>query len=215
MKMRCEEADSLADGRLVSPSAQRNKGPILGVLERVLPRSGLVLEIASGTGQHVVHFARALAGLTWQPTDPDPDCRRSISAWLAAESLPNVHRPLDLDARRLPWPVSACDALVCINLVHIAPWTAVTALFSGAKLVLREAGPLYLYGPYRAQGRPTAPSNLAFDRALRAHNPEWGVRDVEQVARVADEQGFDLVETTAMPANNLSILFRRRRVTSG
>ena len=212
--MRCEQTEALNDGRLVSPSAERNKGPILTALERVLPGTGLVLEIASGTGQHVVYFARTLGHLTWQPTDPDPDCRRSISAWLAAENLPNVLRPLELDVGKLPWPVAAFDALVCINLIHIAPWTATTALFAGAEFALREAGPVYLYGPYRVQGRHTAPSNQVFDRALRAHNPEWGVRDLEAVVQLADEHGFDLVETAAMPANNLSVLFQRRRTTS-
>jgi hypothetical protein len=211
--MRCEQADELTDGRLVSPSAERNKGPILTVLERVLPPTGLVLEIASGTGQHVVYFARALKRLIWQPTDVDADCRRSISAWLAAENLPNVNRPLDLDVRTSPWPVPAVDAIVCINLVHIAPWAVTTALFAGAKLALCEAGPVYLYGPYCVQGRHTAPSNEAFDGALRAHNPDWGVRDLEEVTGVAEEHGFDLINTVEMPANNLSVLFRKRQTT--
>lgn len=212
--MRCEKTEALNDGRLVSPSAERNKGPILAILERVLPSTGLVLEIASGTGQHVVHFARTLERLAWQPTDADPECRRSISAWLTGENLPNVLRPLELDVGRLPWPVAAFDALVCINLIHIAPWTVTTALFAGAELALREAGLVYLYGPYRVRSGHTAPSNQAFDRALRAHNPEWGVRDLEAVTQVAEEHGFDLAETTAMPANNLSVLFQRRRTTT-
>jgi hypothetical protein len=144
--MRSERAEDLPDERLVSPSAERNKGPILTVLERVLPPSGLVLEIASGTGQHVVHFARALTELRWQPSDPDGDCRRSIRARLAIENLANVHQPLDLDVRTRPWPSLAPDAIVCINLIHIAPWAAATSLFSGAKIALREAGLIYLYG---------------------------------------------------------------------
>lgn len=209
--MRCEQADELTNGRLASPSAERNKGPILSVLERVLPRTGLVLEIASGTGQHVVCFARALKHLDWQPTDADADCRRSISAWLATENLPNVHPPLDLDVRALPWPVPAVDAIACVNLVHIAPWAVTAALFAGAKLALREAGLVYLYGPYRVRGRHTAPSNVAFDGALRARNPEWGVRDLEEVTGVAEEQGFHLIDTVEMPANNLSVLFRKRQ----
>lgn len=208
--MRCEHADELPDDRLVVASAERNSGPILKVLKRVLPETGLVLEVASGTGQHVVHFAQALKALSWQPTEMDAVCRRSISAWLMTEHLANVRQPLDLDVRTLPWPVPTLDAIVCINLVHIAPWSVATALFAGAGLALREAGLLYLYGPYSVQGKHTAPSNAAFDSALRAQDPEWGIRDLEDVDQVAKEQGFDLAETIAMPANNFSVLFRKR-----
>jgi SAM-dependent methyltransferase len=208
--MRCEHADELPDGRLVVSSAERNRGPILKVLERVLPKTGLVLEVASGTGQHVVHFAQALKGLSWQPTDMDAACRRSISAWLATAELANVRRPLDLDVRELPWRVPTLDAIVCLNLIHIAPWSVATALFTGAGLALRETGLLYLYGPYSVQGRHTAPSNAAFDSALRAENPEWGLRDLKEVESLAKEQGFDLAETIEMPANNFSVLFRKR-----
>ncbi len=211
--MRCEHAEELPDGRLRSPSAKRNKRPILTVLERVLPKTGLVLEIASGTGEHVVHFAQALKGLSWQPSEPDTDCHRSISAWLATKDLANVRRPLDLDVRKLPWPVPTLDAIVCINLIHIAPWAVTKALLSGAKLALGDAGTLYLYGPYALQGRHTAPSNEAFSCALRAQNPEWGVRDLEEVTRIADGEGFELAETIEMPANNLSVLFRKRQAT--
>ena len=161
--MRCEHADELPDGRLVVSSAERNRGPILKVLERVLPRTGLVLEVASGTGQHVVHFAQALEWLSWQPTDMDAACRRSITAWLATAEFANVRQPLDLDVRELPWRVPTLDAIVCLNLIHIAPWSVATALFTGAGLALRENGLLYLYGPYSVQGRHTAPSNAAFD----------------------------------------------------
>jgi SAM-dependent methyltransferase len=208
--MRCEHADELPDGRLVVSSADRNRGPILKVLERVLPKTGLVLEVASGTGQHVVHFAQALRGLSWQPTDMDAACRRSISAWLATAELANVRRPLDLDVRALPWRVPTLDAIVCLNLIHIAPWSVTTALFAGAGLALRETGLLYLYGPYSVQGRHTAPSNAAFDSALRAENPDWGLRDLKEVESLAKDQGFDLAETIEMPANNLSVLFRKR-----
>jgi SAM-dependent methyltransferase len=208
--MRCEPADELPDGRLVVSSADRNRGPILKVLERVLPKTGLVLEVASGTGQHVVHFAQALKGLSWQPTDMDAACRRSISAWLATAELANVRQPLDLDVRALPWRVPTLDAIVCLNLIHIAPWPVATALFAGAGLALREAGLLYLYGPYSVQGRHTAPSNAAFDSALRAENPEWGLRDLKEVESLAKDQGFDLAETIEMPANNFSVLFRKR-----
>ena len=208
--MRCEPADELPDGRLVVSSADRNRGPILKVLERVLPKTGLVLEVASGTGQHVVHFAQALKGLSWQPTDMDAACRRSISAWLATAELTNVRRPLDLDVRALPWRVPTPDAIVCLNLIHIAPWSVATALFAGAGLALRETGLLYLYGPYSVQGRHTAPSNAAFDSALRAENPDWGLRDLKEVESLAKDQGFDLAETIEMPANNFSVLFRKR-----
>ena len=208
--MRCEPADELPDGRLVVSSADRNRGPILNVLERVLPKTGLVLEIASGTGQHVVHFAQALRGLSWQPTDMDAACRRSISAWLATAELANVRQPLDLDVRALPWRVPTLDAIVCLNLIHIAPWSVATALFAGAGLALRETGLLYLYGPYSVQGRHTSPSNAAFDSALRAENPEWGLRDLKEVESLAKDQGFDLAETIEMPANNFSVLLRKR-----
>jgi SAM-dependent methyltransferase len=208
--MRCEPADELPDGRLVVSSAERNRGPVLKVLERVLPKTGLVLEVASGTGQHVVHFAQTLSGLTWQPTDRDAACRRSISAWLATAELANVREPLDLDVCELPWRVPTLDAIVCLNLIHIAPWSVAKALFAGAGLALRETGLLYLYGPYSVQGRHTAPSNAAFDSALRAENPEWGVRDLKEVESLAKDHGLDLAETIEMPANNLSVLFRKR-----
>ena len=208
--MRCEPADELPDGRLVVSSAERNRRPILNLLERVLPKTGLVLEIASGSGQHVVHFAQALKGLSWQPTDMDAGCRRSISGWLATAELANVRQPLDLDVRALPWRVPTLDAIVCLNLIHIAPWSVATALFAGAGLALRETGLLYLYGPYSVQGRHTALSNAAFDSALRAENPEWGVRDLKEVESLAKDQGFDLAETIEMPSNNFSVLFRKR-----
>ena len=208
--MRCEPADELPDGRLVVSSADRNRGPILKVLERVLPKTGLVLEVASGSGQHVVHFAQALRGLSWQPTDMDAACRRSISAWLATADLANVRQPLDLDVRALPWRVPTLDAIVCLNLIHIAPWSVATALFAGAALALRESGLLYLYGPYSVQGRHTSPSNAAFDSALRAENLEWGLRDLNEVESLAKDQGFNLAETIEMPANNFSVLFRKR-----
>jgi SAM-dependent methyltransferase len=200
----------LSSERLVSPSADRNKGPILGVLERVLPKSGRVLEIASGTGQHAVHFAHALTGLQWQPSDPDAEARRSIASWCAQERLANVSQPLALDVHDVPWPVTALDAVVCINMIHISPWTTTTSLFAGAKLALREGGVLYLYGPYRMHGVHTAPSNEAFDRSLRAQNPQWGLRDLDRVIHVADTEGFDWVETVSMPANNWSVIFKKR-----
>jgi len=195
---------------LSAPAAERNKGPILEVLKRVLPASWLVLEVASGTGQHVVHFAKALPQLTWQPSDPDRQARQSIAAWIDEARLTNILQPLDLDVRQQPWPLSACDALVCTNMIHIAPWTATEALFDGASYAVPESGVVCLYGPYRVQGEHTAPSNASFDASLRSQNPLWGVRDLETVADVAHARGFDLVETVSMPANNLSVIFRRR-----
>ncbi|HEY6862476.1 MAG TPA: DUF938 domain-containing protein [Burkholderiales bacterium] len=207
--MRCEHADALSDGRLVSAAAERNRGPILEVLERVLPAAGLVLEIASGTGQHVIHFAAALTGLAWQPSDPDADCRRSIRAWLSAAKLANVREPLDLDVSTAPWPIAAPDAIVCLNMIHIAPWSATGSLFAGAATALKAGGLVFLYGPYFVPGEDPAPGNLAFDRTLRARNPEWGVRNLQDVSSIARESGFDRIETVAMPANNLSVVFRR------
>src|SRR5918993_2998870 len=156
---------------LTAPAAERNKEPILAVLRRVLPERGLVLEIASGTGQHVIHFAGELPHLTWQPSDPDPELRSSIRAWIAQTGLSNVRAPLELDVCRQPWPVDAADAVVCINMIHIAPWAATTALMAGAARLLPTTGVLVLYGPGRREGRHTAPSNEAFDRQLQASNP--------------------------------------------
>ncbi len=195
---------------LLSASAERNKGPITAVLRTVLPARGLVLEIASGTGQHVVHFARALPELTWQPSELDAELRLSIAALAAQEGLANVRPPLDLDVQRLPWPVAHADAIVCINMIHIAPWSAAEALVAGAGQVLPAGGVLYLYGPYREGGRHTAPSNEAFDASLRAQDPAWGVREREAVEALAEKHGLALEKRVAMPANNLSLVFRRR-----
>lgn len=198
------------DGRWRSPSAGRNAEPILAVLKRVLPRAGLVLEIASGTGQHVAHFAQALPELTWQPSDPDEAMRASIRSWVSAEHLGNVREPVELDVSRTPWPPIHAEAIVCINMIHVAPWAATNGLFAGAADCVVDGGVLFLYGPYRRFGRHTAPSNAAFDEQLRSTNPEWGVRDLEAVSAVAAEAGFDLVETFEMPANNLSLVFHKR-----
>lgn len=195
---------------LLSASAERNKEPIAGVLRAVLPPRGLALEIASGTGQHVVHFARAFPSLTWQPSEPDPGLRDSIARHCADAGLANVLPPLDLDVRRTPWPVARADAVLCINMIHIAPWSAAEALVAGAARCLPEGGVLYLYGPYREGGVHTAPSNAAFDASLRAQDPAWGVRDLEALVALAEEQGLGLEQRIAMPANNLSLVFRRR-----
>ncbi len=208
--MRCEEWGSLAHHGLVSPSAERNRAPISKVLSQVLPESGVVLEVGSGTGQHVVHFARAMPNLIWQPSERDDDCLRSIVAWLLVEQLPNVRPPLHLDVSASPWPITSAAALVCINMIHIAPWSATEALFHGGEGLLSGGGVVCLYGPFRRQGRQTSPSNESFDALLRRQDPDWGVRDLDEVARLADRAGFDLLQTHEMPSNNLTVAFRKR-----
>ena len=208
--MRSEKLDNLAQGRLVSPSAERNKAPVADVLKRVLPDHGLVLEVSSGTGQHVVHFAREMPNLDWQPTERDEETLASIAGWVAAEGLSNVRQPLRLDVCDQPWPVGSAAAVVCLNMIHIAPWAAAEALIRGAEAILVLGGVLFLYGPYRRDGKHTAPSNEAFDRQLRAQNPDWGVRDLEEVSRYAESHGFDAPAVYEMPANNFSVVFRKR-----
>lgn len=199
----------LDDGRWFSASAERNKDPILAVLERTLPRTGSALEIGSGTGQHVAHFAKALPGLTWQPSDADAAFRASVGEWIAHEKLANLRAPIELDVCKLPWPVAHADAVLSINMIHVAPWAATQALLAGAKDVLGDGGVLFLYGPYRRFGRHTAPSNAAFDAQLRASDPAWGLRDLETVVELAGAAGFKLAEVVDMPANNFSVVFRK------
>ena len=201
--------ETLAEGLLESPAAERNKGVILDAIRALLPHAGVVLEIASGTGQHVVHFARALPSLTWQPTDADDQLRAAAAERIRAAGLSNIRAPLRLDVLEQDWPAVGADAIVCINMIHIAPWSATAALLAGASRLLRPGNRLFLYGPYKRGGRHTAPSNEAFDENLRARNPEWGVRDLDDVERFAEERGFELVEVTAMPANNLTVAFER------
>jgi hypothetical protein len=198
------------EGALTAPAVARNREPILAVLRRTLPARGIVLEIASGTGEHAVHFAAALPHLTWQPTDVDTDALKSISVHRASAQLPNLLTALPLDVCAPVWPVTRADAVVAINMIHIAPWRATEGLMEGAARVLPSGGPLYLYGPFKEGDRHTAPSNAAFDANLRASNPEWGVRDAEEVADLARWHGLHLVERVPMPANNLSLIFRYR-----
>ncbi|TXI86792.1 MULTISPECIES: DUF938 domain-containing protein [unclassified Cupriavidus] len=197
------------DARRMAPATERNREPILAVLREVLPATGTVLEIASGTGQHAVHFAAALPGVTWQPSDPDAASRASIAAWTAHAGLTNVRAPLALDVRVQPWGLEQADAMVCINMIHISPWASAEALFAGAGAVLSAGGVLYLYGPYRRDGAHTAPSNAAFDAQLRAANPEWGVREMEAVIALGAAQGLRCDAPIPMPANNFSLVFRR------
>lgn len=205
----------MSDARLFSAAAARNRGPILDVLRKVLPQQGLVLEVASGSGEHAVHFAAALTRLTFAPSDPSPRARESIAAWIAASRLGNVEPPLPLEATQASWPITRADAIICINMVHISPWPATVGLFENAHAILPPGGPLYLYGSYKRGGAHTAPSNAAFDANLRAQNPAWGVRDLETVADLACRAGFTEPEIIEMPANNLSLIFRRRAATTG
>jgi SAM-dependent methyltransferase len=192
-----------------SPSVARNRDPILSVLRRVLPPTGTVLEIASGTGEHAVYFAAAFPGLTWQPSDQDEQARRSIAAHRAISRLLNLRAPLSLDAAAPEWPVEQANAIVAINMVHISPWRATQGLMAGAGRVLSPGGVLYLYGAYKENGAHTALSNDAFDQDLRRRNPEWGVRDLPEVAELAEANGLSLAERVPMPANNLSLIFQK------
>ncbi len=192
-----------------SPSAERNREPILAVLRDVLPATGRVLEIASGTGQHAIFFAGALPGLDWQPSDADAHARASIAAWTAQAGLANVRAPLALDVHQPDWGIDTLDAVVCINMIHISPWSATQALFAGASQRLVDGGVLYLYGPYRRGGAHTASSNEAFDQQLRSRDPSWGVRDMETVVALGDSVGLVAGEPVAMPANNFSLVFRK------
>lgn len=193
-----------------APAAERNSAPILAVLRRVLPPAGVVLEVASGTGQHAVAFAGELPGVTWQPTDGDPAALDSIRAWAAQAALPNLAAPLPLDAAAPEgWPLARADALVCINMIHIAPWEACQGLMRGAGRLLPAGGPLVLYGPYRRDGAHTAPSNAEFEAWLKARDRRFGVRDLEAVTAEAAVHGLALEDVVAMPANNFTVVFRR------
>ena len=196
------------DARETAPSAERNKQPILEVLARVLPASGLVLEIGSGTGQHVAHFAKALPQLVFQPSEMDEERHASIAAWIEHEKLANVRAPLAFDVTKLPWPIRKADAVVCINVIHISPWEATLALMEGAGEILASGGVLVTYGPYMRGGHHTAPSNEAFDASLKSRDPRWGVRDMADVATVAKDAGLELEEVVEMPANNFTLVFR-------
>lgn len=200
----------MSDLRREAPAVARNRGPIEDVLRPSLPRTGLVLEVASGTGEHCIHFARAFPALIWQPSDPDPQARQSVSAWMEAESLTNVRQPLDLDAASENWPVDSADAVLCINMIHISQWEATLGLMRGAGRILPARGMLFCYGPFRRSDHALEPSNAAFDQSLRARDPRWGLREIDDVAACAQAEGLDLEEVIEMPANNLSLIFRKR-----
>lgn len=192
-----------------APATLRNRDAIAAVLADWLPPTGLVLEVASGSGEHVVHFAAAFPHLRWQPSDPDAAALASIAAWSAEAGTANIAPPLRLDAMATDWPRDRADALLCINMVHISPWAATPGLFAGAARLLPAGAPLILYGPYVEADVETAPSNLAFDGWLKERDPAWGLRDTADVTAAAADAGFAFAERRAMPANNLMLLFRR------
>jgi SAM-dependent methyltransferase len=196
--------------RQSAPAALRNREPILDILRSALPAHGTVLEIASGTGEHISHFATSLPGLDWQPSDPNAEARASIAAWAQADGLANVRPPIDLDVHDRPWPVADVAAILCINMVHISPWSATEALMAESGRLLPAGGLLYLYGPYIHPEVATAPSNIAFDTSLRQRNPDWGLRDLGTVIDLAETSGLTLDHIVEMPANNLSVLLRRK-----
>lgn len=197
--------------RLSSPAVARNREPILAVLREVLPEHGKVLEIASGSGEHALHFAHHLASLRWQPSDPSEQALASIAAWRHTEALGNLLEPIRLDVTERPWPCQDFDALVCINMLHISPWQATQALLAEAGMHLPVDGVLYLYGPFQRRDQPLAPSNAAFDADLRRRDPQWGIRHLEEVKAQGEGHGLVLERIVEMPANNLSVVMRRRR----
>jgi hypothetical protein len=195
--------------RRSAPAALRNREPIADVLEEWLPGSGLVLEIASGTGEHVTYFAERFPSLSWQPSDVHPSALTSIAAWREQSALENVRKPLMIDAASSDWPLDSADAVLSINMVHISPWASALGLIDGAARLLNQGAPLIMYGPWLKDDIPTVASNLEFDADLRRRDPEWGLRRVEELAAAAGKRGFDMETTRDMPANNLMLLLRR------
>lgn len=199
----------MSDPRRHAPATERNREPILAILREVLPATGTVLEVASGTGEHAIHFARALPKLIWRPSDPDPGAIASIRAWAENARLPNLRPPQLLDASATEWPIDTADAILCINMVHISPWEATVGLIEHSAKLLPVGGPLILYGPYFQHDVETAPSNLSFDESLRSRDPRWGIRQVEDVTTLAASHSFALEAIHSMPANNLTVIFRK------
>ena len=198
-----------SDPRLHHPHVARNREPILDVLRRVLPPRGLVLEVASGSGEHAAFFASGLPSVSWQPSDMDDKALASVAAFAADAGAPNLRAPVRLDVTAAHWPIDRADAIVNCNMIHIAPWAACEGLIAGAERILPAGGILYLYGPFRIDGRHTAPTNEEFDANLRGRNPAWGIRDLGDVVALARRRGLTLAETIPMAANNLSVIFRR------
>ena len=203
------EAPAADSARRSAPAALRNREPIAEVLRDWLPKNGMVLEIASGTGEHAAYFAECFAGLAWQPSDVHPEALASIAGWREAAGLPNLKAPITIDSSKPEWPIERADALLSINMVHISPWPSALGLLDGARRLLSPGDPLILYGPWLTDAIATAPSNLEFDADLRRRDPSWGLRSVEQFAGAARDRGLELVETRSMPANNMMLLLRR------
>jgi cyclopropane fatty-acyl-phospholipid synthase-like methyltransferase len=199
----------MIDARKNAPATERNRDYILKVLQSFVPADASVLEIASGSGQHATHFAKHFPEARWQPSDLSAENRASIDAWAQAEQVTNIQPALTLDVHQQPWPVAHADVVVCINMIHIAPWTACEHLLRGAHQIVPTGGWLFLYGPYHQNGKPTSPSNHEFDQWLQSQDPSWGVRDMEKVIQAAQEQQFVLEQCVPMPANNFSLVFRR------
>lgn len=198
------------DARMSAPSTARNRIPIFNVLHPRLPADGMVLEIASGAGEHITGLAKQSApSLVFQPTDPDSDARRSVDAWTRELGLTNVRPAIDLDASTSDWPIKHADVVFCINMIHISPWSATEGLFRGAAKIVPTGGVLFTYGPYRRGGAHTSAGNQSFDADLRSRNPEWGIRDLEEITELATQSGFKEPEVVEMPANNLSLIFKR------
>ncbi|KLI63218.1 DUF938 domain-containing protein [Aurantiacibacter marinus] len=193
-----------------APATERNRDAIAAVLADELPALGKVLEVASGSGEHAVHFAGRFPALEWQPSDPDPEAVASIAAWRAEAGLANLRKPFMLDAAAANWPVMGADALLCVNMVHISPPAASEGLFAGAGRILPVGAPLLLYGPYLEEGVETAASNLTFDASLKARDPRWGLRDTAWVDKLATTNFFDRVRRVAMPANNIMLIYRHK-----
>jgi Protein of unknown function (DUF938) len=197
------------EAKRFAPATQRNRDAIAEALGGILPDAGTVLEIASGTGEHMIHFARTFPHLTWQPSDYDKAGLASIAAWSVEADLPNILPPVQIDASAANWPIAHAQAILCINMIHIAPWSATQGLMAGAARTLSTDGALYLYGPYLEADVATAPSNLEFDASLKSRNAEWGLRQLDDVTALAAEHGLHIERRILMPANNLSLIFRR------
>lgn len=202
--------ESVSDGdRLIFQPPENNKGPILEVLKGILPTSGRVVEIGAGSGQHTAHFGAHFSGLEWQATEPDETNRRSIRAWIGHAGIDNAPTPLDLDARQSDWPIDQAAAVIAVNVIHIAPWVACAGLVAGAGGIIGEGGILFFYGPFSEGGVHTSPGNADFDATLKSRDPEFGIRDVDDVTALAESHGFALERRVPMPSNNLSLIYRK------
>ena len=201
--------DSNPDYRQYAPASERNSKPILSVLQNILPQSGLLLEIASGSGQHAAYFAPYFPGLTWQPSEPDADSRASITSWIKHIKAENINMPIDLDVTSFPWPISEADVIFSSNMIHITRWKCCLALMAGAGQILKPQGVLILYGPFLMDGKKTALSNIQFDNSLKKRNPDWGIRNLKKVYAAARDYGLACSEIFEMPANNLMVILKK------